>query len=295
MTEIHFPAWTEKRVVPDAIFGAAYDALPAERRAWIKKTIAQVHSLAGPMRDPAERHIRAHRQGFFSRRDNVPLQYAVLFLDDTCTSAAMAVAAAVPMLLSGAALPCAVRLGEDGPVPDEVLAGLELAGLETVFHLDEAAARRFMEFLVGGPGATVLFHGQGPALVQLHTAAGYAAPPLRLWKPFVVDRVGVWAGAGADWDYSLLSWVHPCASIEIYGARTAIPGLPPGCVRARGGFEAMCDAGYGALYVPGARLDEAAACARMVLGPGQEGCWVWPGLGTDFFRSAHLVLADGEA
>ncbi len=292
MNENSFPAWTESRLVPDEVFAAAYAALPGARRAWLKKTIAQVHTLAGPMRDPRETGLTEHRQGFVSRRESLPLADAVLFLDETCTSAAMAVAAAVPMLLSGVARPCAVRLGQGEPVADEVLAGLELAGLETVFHLDEAAARKFMEHFTSGPGAAALFQGQGPALTQLRTAAGYAAPPLRIWKPFTVDSVGVFAGAGTDWDFELLAWVHPCARIEVHGLRTAVPGLPPQCARARGGFEAMLGAGHAALYVPAARLDEAAGAARLVLGPGQEGCWAWPGLATDFFRSAHLALLD---
>ena len=292
MSEDYFPAWTQARLVSDAVFAEAYGALSGPRRAWLKKTIAQIHALSGPMRGPCERKLCEHRQGFASQRASCPLKSAVLFLDDTCTSAAMAVAAAVPMLLSGVPNLCAVRITKGAPLADDVLAGLELVGLEMVVHLDDTSARKFMEFLVADGSSAVLFHGQGAALEQLRTAAGYALPSLRLWKPFLVDRVGVYDDGAATWDWELLSWVHPCASIEIYGSRTAVPGLPSGCVRVGGDFEALLAGGYPALYVPLERLAQVAATARIALAPGQEGCWAWPGLGTDFFRTLSLALND---
>lgn len=293
MRESFYPTWTRERLVHDEVFARAYSACPGERRAWIKKTIAQVHALAAPMADSESRVLTSHRQGFDSVRASVCLSAAVLFLDDTCTAASMAAAAAVPMLMSGVPHVCAVRVGESKPTADDVLAGLELAGLETVFHLDEAAARTFMEALVEQGDVAVLFHGQGEALAMLRTAAGYAAPPLRIWSPFAVDRVGVWADAPDDWDWEQLVCVHPCADIAVYGPLGGVE-LPGGCRAAGEDFDAMLEEDWPALYVPRERTQSAIRRARLVLAPGQEGCWVWPGLGTEFFRQARTALADAD-
>jgi len=292
MSEGFFPHWVWERTVPDEVFARAYDALDGRRRAWIKKTIAQVHALAGPMADPLGEWTVDHRQGFVSRRRVAPLGCAVLFLDDSCTSAPQAVAAAVPMLLSGVPNLCAVRVQGGPPAPDDVLAALELAGLETVFQLDEAQARLFMTFLVESGPAVALFHGQGQALDGLRTAAGYVAPPLRLWRPFAVERVGVLAGPGCQWDWPILAWTHGCASVDVYGARTAIPGLPPGGRRRPGGLRALLAGGYPVLYVPHDMLPQALQAAPLALAPGQEGCWAWPGLDTRLFHGQSLALAD---
>lgn len=294
MSEGFFPQWVADLAVPDAVFARAYDGLDAVRRAWIKKTVAQVHALVGPMADPLQERHTGHRQGFGSRSLTRPLDCAVLFLDDTCVSAPQAVAAAVPMLLSGVPNPCAVRVQGGAPQADDVLAALELAGLETVFHLDEACARRFMTLLVEGGSTVALFQGQGQALDSLRTAAGYAAPPLRLWRPFAVERVGVLAGAGRQWDWATLGWAHGCAAVDVYGARTAIPGLPPGARRRPGGLRALLDGGYPVVYVPGEHLDAALGAAPLVLGPGQEGCWVWPGLDARLFQRQSLAMTDGQ-
>ncbi|MCK9239251.1 hypothetical protein [Desulfocurvus sp.] len=293
MSEGFFPQWALDRAVPDEVFARAYAALGGVRRAWIKKTVAQVHALAGPWGDPSRGSETEHRQGFVSRRRSRPVDCAALFLDASCVSAAQVAAAAVPMLLSGVPNLCAVRVLDGPPEADDVLAALELTGLETVLHLDEAGARRFMTFLVEAGAAAALFQGQGQALDGLRTAAGYAAPPLRLWRPFGVERVGVLADAGQRWDWATLGWVHGCAAIDVYGARTAIPDLPPGANRRPGGLRALLEGDYPVLYVPRPRLDEARDAAPLVLGPGQEGCWAWPGLDARLFRRHALTLADG--
>lgn len=292
MSQGYFPQWTEDLAVPEDVFARAYAGLDGTRRAWIKKTIAQVHALTGPMADPLGEHGLIHRQGFASHRRVAPRNCAALFLDDSCASAPQAVAAAVPMLLSGVPNLCAVRLHTGPPAADDVLAALELAGLETVFHLDEAQARQFMTFLVNGGSAVALFLGQGPALDGLRTAAGYAAPPLRLWRPFAVERVGVLAGPGCRWDWSTLAWAHACATVDVYGARTAIPGLPPGGQRRPGGLRALLAGGYPVLYVPEDALPQALAATPLALTPGQEGCWAWPGLDTRLFHGQSLALTD---
>lgn len=291
MADSYYPDWMLERLVPDEAFSQAYEALPGERRAWIKKGAAQIHAFVGPMRDSREMRCVSHRQGFDSRAVSAPADCAVIFLDSTCVSPVQVAAAAVPMVLSGARKICAVRIEEDEtPVADDVLAALELVGLEAVFQVNEAGARAFMEMLVESGNAAVLFFGCGAAVTSMAVAAGYAAPPLKLFKPFVVERLGIWAGAGGDWDWDALAWAHPCTMFEIWGAREALPDLPPCFTRRRGSFKSFLDEDYPVLYVPQERLMDTAGLASLVLAPGQEGCWAWPDLSTSFFRARTLAI-----
>jgi len=291
MADSFYSDWMLQRIVSDEAFAHAYDSMPGERRAWIKKTAAQIHALIGPMRDGRELSCVSHRQGFESLRGSTPMDCAVVFLDSTCVSPVQVAAAAVPVVLSGARQLCAVRIEEgEEPVADDVLAALELVGLETVFQLDEAGARLFVQHLVEMGSAAVLFFGQSTELSSMAVAAGYAAPPLKLFKPFVTEHLGFWAGAGGDWDWETIAWAHPCTMFDVWGARESLPDLPPSFQKKRGSFQAFLEAGYPALYVPEERLREAAGHASLVLAPGQEGCWAWPELSTCFFRKQMLAI-----
>lgn len=290
MCESGYQDWVKELAIDDDLFGEAYAALPGTLRAWIKQTVAQVHAMAGAPLDDCERSCVHRRQGYKSLHYMCPLDHAVMFIDSTCVSAPRVAAAAVPLVLSGARSICAVRIGEGEPFADPVLAALELSGVEAVFHMNEHDARAFTEFLVRTGSAAVLFFGQGVEVSALATAAGYAAPPLKLWKPLPGDTFGVWAGAGGDWDWDVLSWAHPCTTFEVWGLREAGVELPVCCKRMRGGFDAFLKAGYPALFVPDARLEEALGRAPLVLAPGQEGCWAWPDLPLSFFRSERLAI-----
>lgn len=290
MAESFYADWMIECLVSDDAFSQAYNAMPGARRAWIKKTAAQVHALVGSMRDRREERTVLHRQGFSSRALSAPLDCAVIFLDSTCVSPVQVAAAAVPLILSGAGSMCAVRIEDGLPISDNVLAALELVGLETVFRLDEPGARRFMERLTETGSAAVLFFGRGTALTSLSVAAGYAAPPLKLFKPFVTERLGVWTDSGDEWDYETLAWAHPCTLFEVWGARAAIPDLPPGFSHRKGSFESFLAEGYKTVFVSEGQLAESVGRAALALAPGQEGCWVWPELSTGFFRSETLAI-----
>ncbi|WP_461209379.1 hypothetical protein [Desulfocurvus sp. DL9XJH121] len=290
MTDSGYQDWMLDCLVDDDLFAEAYGSMPGERRAWIKQTAAQAHALAGAAPAVEERRDVLGRQGYRVLRELRPVEYAVMFLDSTCLSPARVAAVAVPMVLSGARHVCAVRVSGGPPAADAVLTALELSGLETVFHLDEGAARRFTAFLSDLGSAAVVFCGRGPELSALAAAAGYASPPLKLWRPLPGERLGVWAGAGGDWDWETLAWAHPCSEFEVWGARSGLPDLPVNFKAARGGFERFLEAGYPALYVPEARLGEALGHAPLVLAPGQEGCWAWPDLPMSFSRSETLAI-----
>ena len=46
-------------------------------------------------------------------------------------------------------------------------------------------------------------------------------------------------------------------------------------------------------YLPAERMDAATSRARLLLGPGQEGCWFWPDLHPDHFQSHCIAWTSG--
>ncbi len=293
-----FPQWLLDAACGDEAFDAAYAGLPGERRAWIKKTAAQLFEMAGAGAMRSSGLEQCWTQGFCSVRAAAPLDGAVLLLDPGCRSAARVAAAALPAVASGAT-PLAVCLGGD-PAPD-ALAALELCGLETVAVLDGDGFARLVEHAMQRQARLGVLVLGGDSASEDAAALAFAAPGLDVWTPWTfpapgaVPDLAAWAGDGADWDLDLIAWAHAGHAVAVWNAPD-LPesgGLPEGMVAEQGGFDAFLGAGHRALIVPAARLDEAARFADLVLGPGQEACWAWPGLDAGFFLRRRLCLCGG--
>ncbi|NJB66892.1 hypothetical protein GGQ74_000532 [Desulfobaculum xiamenense] len=280
------PEWAVSCLVDDETFGAAYDGQSGERRAWLKKLIAQIFEMSGPVRTSEAFAGADWRTGFSSRTVSATPDYVAVVLGADCTSASQAVAAALPAVLSGARNVCLVRVGEEGGACDAVLAGMELCGMETVLAMNEAEAVRFIEYLAGfGRGALVVRAGAeaGGALVA---QAARACGNMRLWLDQPATRIGVW-GADSDWDFETLAWAHPDVAFELWNAQDKADGFAP---RA-GEFEDFLAQGYDAVFVSQELAEQALSRSGLVLCPGQEGCWAWLDLRPENFRVSGLALS----
>lgn len=293
-----FPQWFLSAACGDDAFDAAYDGLSGERRAWIKKTAAQLFEMSGAGDRRSSLAQTCWTQGFRSSVRTEPVDGALLLLDPSCGSAVRAAAAALPAVASGVPS-AAVCLGGD-PVPD-ILAALELCGLETVALLDAGDVPRLVEHvMLGAVRLAVLVLGAGQACEEA-AAMAFAAPGLRVWTPWTFPSpvagpdFGIWAGDGAAWDLDLVAWAHAGHAVSVWTppGESASGPLPGGMVAEQGGFDAFLAAGHRALLVPGRRADQACGAADLVLGPGQEACWAWPGLTPDFFLRRRLRLDGG--
>lgn len=154
-----FPEWLGAFVVDDERFGAAYDAVPDNRRAWLKTTIARLHVLYGTPQVMWGRQENHWRQGHISVSETRPVDWTVVVVDSAYASGVRLLAAAMMPLLSGVEDILVVFSGEK-PAAAEGLAALELAGIEMAVQLDADKTSAFMaEILATGTSGRVLALG----------------------------------------------------------------------------------------------------------------------------------------
>ena len=283
-----FPDWTRASILDDALFAESYGRLPAVRRAWLKKLIAELYALSGPAPAAQTTKTTLCDANFHTAETYAPLRFAVLFLDDTVRSPIKTAAAALPMVLSGIPDVIAVRTGTHRNKPDDVLAAFELCGLETVLALGEKKARELLKHLAAqGRGALLSL---GEKISKKATSACEASPGMKLWsagRSLCSGDFGLWAERGVSWDFDVLAWAYPNTRIAVWGAKA--PNLE-NFYSMPGKFEEFQKTGYRVVLAPEHRMPEVRDRAGLVLGPGQEACWVWPELTLEFFRQRRLAV-----
>ncbi len=288
MFSIPLPDRLAKAFLDDRLFARAYARTDPAVRAWVKTLGAGLHPLMDPHGLAARSGTSTWDNGFTLDTCGAPVEAVVLFLDQTLDSPAQAAAAALPAVLAGAAATLAVRLGPGGGKADAVLASLELCGLEQVCRLDRARTCELLDILAALPGgAAALFLGAGRTLRDLSGRAA-ALPRLGLWRRAPVERIGVF-DPDRSLDLAALRLMHPSARLEVW-PRRGKSGLPEGALVRHGAFPAFLEQGYAAVCVSRDLIPAALERSLLVLGPGAEGCFAWPGLVPGLFLRRGLAL-----
>lgn len=283
------PRWLEPRKVDDQDFSRAYAAVTDSRRALLKTCIARHLSWieTGDLQRVASR--RCFRQGFTVFRHSSPAKGLILALSSGVRSPARLLAAVLPAVAAGVG-ELAVVLPVDQPEREEpLLTALELAGCESVFRAGTAARERlFCETAAAGCDVRMVSMGESPegmaADMQQLVSGGRV-----VLLPGLSLRVGLWWDEDDPLDIEAVSWAHPDLAIECWNG--AAEGLPQGWIRREGTWERCLNCCYDALFVPTAKVEEATSGADLVLGPGHEGCWAWPGLTSDRFLIHRIGLS----
>ena len=274
-----------RRMVAEAAFDEAYATVSDDRRAWLKTCIAFLCSRYGESRTTSETHVLRHSSGFTCRTGVAPFGWGVLFLGHGAVSAPSVLAALLPLRLAGIREVVVVRVGEkggDGIWPAPLLTGLELVGQEAVLDLTLREARFLLDSLCEGEGrGTALFLGSGR---EVESLAGRCAsvPGVFCWRGVPPEEIGVWNDPSC-FDLDVLAWAHPKARLRVWEEDRADRR------EASQRFEAFLGQGCALLCVPSGKIEAALDRAEVVIGPGGEGCWVWPGLSPDLFRSRRTA------
>jgi len=278
-TAYEFPEWINAFVVDDGLFARAYEAVPDQRRALLKTCIARLFEWYGPSRRTASRQAVAWRGGFDSVQASAPADYAVVVFDADLASPARLLAAVVPPLSCGVKNVLAVRLG-GGDWPRPLLTGLELAGQELVADMSPGRVKGLLEEMDAAGAAGVVL---GLELRQ-GVFRSLRFPTRRIDFTCLNCDCGasLWMDADEPFDLEELAFAQPGLSFAVHGAET--PLLPEGCRREGKDFQGFLDSIREVAYAPASRVGEALDRARLVLGPGQEGCWVWPQLRPGHFQ-----------
>jgi hypothetical protein len=288
MFTIPLPERLAEAFLDDRLFARAYARTDQSTRAWVKTLAAGLHPLMAPHGLAVRSGSSDWDNGFALDTRAVPVAAVAFFLDQTVDSPAQVAAAALPAVLAGAAATLAIRVGPGGGRADAVLASLELCGLEQVCRLDRAGAVELLDILAELPGgAATLFLGDGRTLRDLACRAA-AQPGLGLWRRAPAGRIGVF-DPDRTLDLNALRLMHPSAALEIWPRRSKA-GLPDGARPRTGDFSTFLEQDYSAACVPRDLAGPSLERFPLVLGPGAEGCFAWPGLVPGLFLRRGLAL-----
>ncbi|QJB57888.1 hypothetical protein [Pseudodesulfovibrio sp. zrk46] len=275
-----FPDWINELVPDDDLFAMAYDDIADHNRALMKTSIARLYDWYGPRKDIAGTVSRQWLSGFESKTTFDAVDFAVVLFDGSLLSPARLLSALVPALAGGVKNVLAARVA-GGPWRKAVLTGLELAGQEFVVDVSEAQARRLFNELrdSGHTGAVTVL---GPKAAVIKTSELQSASRIAFWRPRFTRAAAVWMDDAHTFDLEALAFTHPDIVFSVFGAETELPAdnfSYEGDV-----FDDFLEAIIDVAYLPAIRMDLALAKAKVVLGPGQEGCWVWPDLHPELFQ-----------
>ena len=269
---VQMPEWTEGFRAGDEVFARAWEEAGAQDRALLKTAIAFQFHLWG-MRDGRGSLERSDpREGFRSIVSSGPAPWTLAVLSPGYASPARLLAALVPAVLAGTR-PAVISLSVPAP---SIAAALELAGLDDLFIMDGAGARKLLAELRAAcaGGCLALFPwpaGQGEgASPEPPLLPGPPCGPwrgLRVWqdtpRPRIILRPSAAESDGRELERRL-QWLHPDAILE---------GTEAG-----GAADAVFNA---------QDLRPACGTAGLLLQAGLEACWTGPS--PEFFRTRRCA------
>lgn len=276
-----FPDWINEFIPDDALFARAYQNSSDGSRAWMKTAIARLYDWYGPRKDVGGEISLRWSGGFDTKYTFDPVDFAVVLFDESIQSPARLLAALVPALAGGVKNVLAVRVGNSAPWRDAVLTGLELAGQEFVVDMTDVQARRLFNELrdSGTSGAVVVL---GPKAAVIKFSELQSASRISFWRPRFSRAAVIWMDDEKTFDLEALAFMHPDIVFSLFGVK---PFIPADNFSYEGDdFDEYLDAIMDVAYLSGQRVHHALKRAKLVLGPGQEGCWVWPDLHPEHFQ-----------
>ncbi|MCC8193064.1 MAG: histidinol dehydrogenase [Deltaproteobacteria bacterium] len=271
-----FPDRINDRLVPDDVFAEAYDVLTPGERAVIKTAIARMAAVRGVAHSASRRAATDMRQGFSLHESRGPVAWTVVLWDEAYAGPARVLAALVPAMLAGVPDILTCRVVRDGtPFPKPVLAALELAGQELAAECGPEDALDLAAHCCGqnARGRLILL-GRDAVYADIgRIAAERDTPLLRYGAPV---RIGIAASTfAAPVSNDSLRLAHPDAALVPFEGDAA-----------QGAFSAV--------FCAEAAVPGYLGSAPLVLTPGNEAYWSWPGLSRNFFvETDWAVSGDG--
>ncbi len=290
MPGIELTAPIRQNAVSDELFAGAYESLDDWQRGWLKKCVAQLYTWYHSPPKDCSAYECVWKTGFFSLSSCRPRQWAMILVHQEVPSPAQVLAAAFPPLMAGIDELFVVIVNHNEYVNYGTLTGLELSGIENVFHCSPKETTRFLESLISTQepglvvslGADCFFSGDLRSFIfSSNIRFVHLRPP---------ERVGLWIEETQDWHFEILKFIYPGLLFEVWGQINISP--PPDWSLATGDWSQFLAEGYDLLYVPSNCVREALSYAPMVLGPGQESCWLWPGFPVDVCYRCKVALSD---
>ncbi len=260
-----FPDWIEEFQIDDGVFGLAYEATLPPRRAWMKKTIAQVYAVNSPDSPQKTWVVNTWKGGFETEVSMSPLDCVVMLIDQEALSAIRILAALTPALAAGVKNILVVFTGE-GELSQSVLTGFELAGQEAVVCLENEKLEELLSYINDSKVDSAILD------LRSHPTDIPYAENMKYWRSPVVSNIAVCLDEDGP-DMDILKFAHPDAIIK----EVAI--------------EDLSEFSGNVVVVSAELVGEALVDFKLVLSHGQEGCWMWSDLTGLFFKKESVALA----
>lgn len=275
--------WLADRLLPDARFARAYNALGDARRALLKSRIADHYALLPPRPDLRAELAELLPGGLALRQTDRPRPFVVILADAALDAPAFLLAALMPALCSGAGSVLVARLGSRAAVPDALLTACELAGQERVAALGPGQAARLMADLASSGAPGLVLHPDTQDLRTLlrkpSVAAALHDSPLRLSPLRLPSRPALWRDEPGQFDPRRVEFLYGQLAFEAGSGA---------------GFEAFASTRRDLLLLPDARAGQPTA-ASLAVAEAYAGLWLWPDLTRAAFSLVTRSVAPGDA
>lgn len=283
------PSWLLDAALSDTPFAEAFDAVDDARRALLKTAIARLTTVYGasPVASGSER--RNYSNGFTLNRFVRPAHCAFIVIDQHVASPAALLAALMPALLAGVPDVVVVRIvGKKATQwPDSLLCAMELAGQELAADLTMEDFRALLADM-SGSGMTCRLVLLGRPSQKL-LAALAAQCNQRLEFRFLSEPSSLAAWYDASFDFEAAAWAHPNAVRTCWITDDEVDAPGWDCVH--GTWNEFVVQRNDAWLVPTDRMTGQQGAVAVILGPGEEGSWLYPELNLGYFL--HHVVALG--
>ncbi len=271
--DAYFPDWLVRYEIDPG--PGAYDKLAPQLRAALKTQIAMLYKLWEGANDGGRmRHLSDSAAVCLVR----PKDWAMFVFAEGYASPAGLIAAVFPALAAGVERIFICRRGGSSPLHPSLSAALELLGQEYVYSLPQEQCASLLQHLAGcgqgGEGCLVCLgqdEGAGELLKQA-SLCGHQVCALPVAINIALD-----AGDNSLANLPLLSWLHPDARIAPL-AEFLNAVYPDALISDNNGLCCLLPTNK-------------PAPARLVLQPGQECFWLWPGLGPEKFNKQQYAIA----
>jgi len=280
----HISDFIHELVVDDTLFARAYENSADHHRALMKTCIARLYDWYGPRQQVGGRVSLSWRSGVESQQLTEPVDCTLILLDDSLQSPIRLLAALVPAQVSGCENILVARLdSHDSPWPESMLTGLELAGQELVVdvtaeQLDTVLAEMKQD---GGRGTVIDLRLEPDSSLQ-SSRIQYTAPSFN-------RRSVVWSNDEQGINTDALAFAHPDVVFTVFGRESDLPTNQ----FSFGGTEFPDSTISDVVYADDSLHEEALEVANLVLGPGNEGCWIWSEITPELFQSHRISWTTG--
>lgn len=278
MHELVLPNRLTSYEVQESNFARAYDMHNAQQRAWLKKNISQLYAWYNKHPFDSQSKKLIFHCGLRSTLWEKKYDWALFVVEHAFLSPAQLLAAILPAIMSQVQEIFVVRIKPVCKWSSSQLLALELAGIENVFDLPDVGDLLNILKNWSLNGGIFLLESAGENL-PLSLKNSFDSNFIK-WRVQEQHKAGLWMDKEYVWDIEQIAWSQPNTLVNVWMDKDLKVQLPKNWIKKSGKWEEFLDQGFEVLYLPCFEQAQFAFknSASLCLGPGQEGCWLWPDL-----------------